>query len=57
MNNRKFLLDFFKGVLPIEIVAKICQFVPPFKNKILYGPFKYKTGNRKDKFRFHNHYG
>ena len=47
MNNRKFLLDFFKGVLPIEIVAKICQFVPPFKNKI---------GNRKDKFRFRNHY-
>jgi hypothetical protein len=56
MNNRKYILELFKGKLPFEIIIKICQFTPKLKQKYLGKPVKYKTGYRKDKLRFHIHY-
>jgi hypothetical protein len=44
MNNRKYILELFKGKLPFEIIIKICQFTPKLKQKYLGKPVKYKTG-------------
>jgi hypothetical protein len=58
MNIRKFALNFFTGKLPIEIIIKICQYLPRNQKELVDRTkrFKYSTGNRKDKLRYHIHY-
>lgn len=56
MKVRKFVLETFKGKLPLDIVINICQYLPKKFTKKICKKLRYKSGYRKDKLRHHYHF-